>query len=152
MANIIHRVGIQAPVSKVYAALTTVDGLARWWTRATTGNPRIDGVLAFRFHTETGEEIGGFDMQVLELVPDRRVRWTVKGGPAEWIDTDITFTLSQQGDYTIVLFSHSRWREEVEFMSHCSTKWAVFLLSLRDQVETGTGRPAPDDLRIGDWH
>ena len=50
------------------------------------------------------------------------------------------------------MFGHRKWREEVEFMAHCSTKWATFLLSLRDMVETGTGRPAPHDLRIGNWH
>jgi len=40
----------------------------------------------------------------------------------------------------------------VEFMGHCSTKWATFLLSLRDLVETGQGKPAPHDLRISNWH
>ena len=32
------------------------------------------------------------------------------------------------------------WREDGEFRAHCSTKWASFLLSLRDLVETGRGR------------
>lgn len=152
MVDIVHRVGIKAPASAVYAALSTLAGLAGWWTAATTGSSKVGGVVAFRFHTETGDEIGGFDMDVLELVPDQAVRWRVKAGPAEWVDTGIEFLLSQQGEYTVVRFGHRQWREEVEFMAHCSTKWATFLLSLRDLVETGKGRPAPNDLRIGDWH
>jgi hypothetical protein len=28
---------------------------------------------------------------VLELVPDQKVRWRVKGGPEEWVGTDIEF-------------------------------------------------------------
>jgi len=32
MADITHRVGMKAPVSKVYAALSTVEGVAGWWT------------------------------------------------------------------------------------------------------------------------
>ena len=150
--DIIHRVGIKAPLSKVYAALATVDGLASWWTRATTGRSHVGGVVAFRFHTDTGAEIGGFDMDVLELAPDAAVRWRVKDGPAEWIGTDIEFRLSREDEHTIVMFGHRQWREEVEFMAHCSTKWATFLLSLRDQVETGQGRPSPHDLKIGNWH
>ena len=130
MVDIVHRVGIKAPASKVYAALSSVDGLAGWWSQATSG----------------------FDMDVLELTPDQQVRWRVKDGPQEWIGTDIEFALSRQDDYTIVRFGHRRWREEGEFMGHCSTKWATFLLSLRDLVETGRGRPAPRDLRIGNWH
>jgi len=152
MKDIIHRVGIKAPASKVYAALSTIEGLSAWWTVSTTGSPKIGGVIAFRFSTETGEEIGGFDMEVRELVPDQKVVWRVKEGPAEWVGTDIEFLLSRQDDYTIVMFGHRKWREEVEFMAHCSTKWATFLLSLRDLVENGKGNPAPHDLRIGNWH
>jgi hypothetical protein len=33
-------------------------------------------------------------------------------------------------------------------MHHCSTKWATFLLSLRDDLESGKGRPAPRDVKI----
>jgi uncharacterized protein YndB with AHSA1/START domain len=152
MADIVHRVGIKAPVSQVYDALSTIDGLAAWWTRATTGSSKVGDVIALRFSTETGEEIGGFDMDVLELQPDQSVRWRVKDGPAEWVGTDIEFLLSRQDDHTIVMFGHRRWRDEAEFMAHCSTKWATFLLSLRELAETGTGRPAPHDLRIGNWH
>jgi len=152
MVDIVHRVGIKAPISKVYAALSTLDGLSGWWTTATTGDPKLGGVIAFRFHTETGEEIGGFDMDVVELVPDQKVRWRVKAGPAEWVGTDIEFLLSRQDEYTIVMFGHRKWREEVEFTAHCSTKWATFLLSLRDLVQTGAGQPAPRDVRISNWH
>lgn len=152
MVDIVQRVGIKAPAAKVYAALSTIDGLAAWWTQSTTGDANVGGTIAFRFHRPSGEEIGGFDMDVLELTPDAQVRWRVKDGPQEWIGTDIEFTLSRQDDYTIVRFGHRKWREEGEFMGHCSTKWATFLLSLRDLVETGRGRPAPGDLRIGNWH
>ena len=152
MVDIVQRVGVKAPAAKVYAALSTIDGLARWWTKATTGSSKVGGTIAFRFHTPSGDDIGGFDMDVLELVPDQKVRWRVKDGPAEWVGTDIEFVLSRQDDHTIVMFGHRKWREEVEFMAHCSTKWATFLLSLRDLLETGQGRPAPDDLKISNWH
>ena len=152
MMDIVHRVGIKAPASKVYAALSTIDGLAGWWTEKTTGSSKPGGNIAFRFDTPTGDEIGGFEMDVLELTPDQKVRWRVKTGPEEWIGTDIEFVLDRQDDYTIVRFGHRKWREEVEFMGHCSTKWATYLLSLRDLVETGQGKPAPNDVTISNWH
>jgi hypothetical protein len=40
----------------------------------------------------------------------------------------------------------------VEFMHHCSTKWAVFLLSLKSLVETGQGAPEPNDVKIDNWN
>ena len=33
-------------------------------------------------------------------------------------------------------------------MHHCSTKWAMFLMSLKSLVETGTGAPFPNDVHI----
>lgn len=150
--DIVHRVGIQAPPSRVYDALTTVGGLAGWWTTDTTGSAQAGGRLDFRFQTAAGDEIGGFGMDVLALTPAQRVCWRVQAGPPEWVDTEIEFALSQQDGQTIVLFGHRHWREAGEFMAHCSTKWATFLLSLREYVETGRGRPAPADLKISNWH
>ena len=39
-----------------------------------------------------------------------------------------------------------------EFMAHCSMKWAVFLLGLRELMETGKGKPAPADMKIDNWN
>ena len=64
-------------------------------------------------------------------------------GPAEWIGTKVSFELKQEGDYSIVLFKHLDWKEPVEFMHHCSTKWATFLMSLKALVETGKGAAQP---------
>jgi hypothetical protein len=50
------------------------------------------------------------------------------------------------------VFGHRNWREAVEFTAHCSMKWATFLLSLRELVETGKGRPSPDDRKIDNWN
>ena len=148
MVDILHRVGVVTPTpGKVYDALTTVEGLAGWWTDDTKGDGDVGGVLEFRF-----PPVGGFDMKVVELRPSERVAWRVVDGPEEWVGTTIDWELRQSGDYTIVLFRHEGWREPGEFMHHCSTKWASFLLSLKALLETGVGAPAPRDMEISDWH
>jgi hypothetical protein len=129
----------------VYQALATVKGLCGWWTSTTEGESKIGGSLKFRFHA------GGFDMKVLELHPAARVLWQVVEGPEEWVGTKISFDLKQQGDWTILLFKHQGWKEPVEFMHHCSTKWAVFLLSLKSLVETGRGAPHPNEIKLDSW-
>jgi hypothetical protein len=86
------------------------------------------------------------------LHPNTRVVWQVINGPAEWVGTKIRFELKQEDDFTIVLFSHEGWKEPVEFMYHCSTKWAIFLMSLKSLGETGKGQPSPNDVKIGNWH
>ena len=150
MVDILHRIGTTAPLDDVYAALSTIDGLAAWWTEDTKGKDEVGGVIEFRF--KDAPPPGGFDMLVRENEPGRRVVWEVVGGADEWVGTTIHFELSTEDDYTIVLFSHRGWREPVPFMHHCSTKWATFLISLKQLVETGTGEPAPNDVRISNWH
>src|SRR5450631_2875573 len=146
MADILQKVGIKSSsLNDVYKALTTRDGLAGWWTIDTQGESKAGGILQFRF------KAGGFDMKVLELDPARRVLWQVVDGPEEWIGTKVSFELRQEGDWTLVFFKHQGWKEPVEFMYHCSTKWAVFLLSLKSLLETGKGAPAPDDLKLDSW-
>jgi uncharacterized protein YndB with AHSA1/START domain len=151
MADIIHRIGIKAPASKVYDAVATTQGVAGWWTRDTTGTAKPGGKVDVRFQKD-GKEIGAMKFEMTRLEPDREARWRIVEGPPEWVGTDVTFELAQDGEMTILLFGHRGWKEPVEFMAHCSMKWAVFLLSLRELVETGRGRPSPEDLKIDNWN
>ena len=138
MVDILHKVGIKSSSpNDVYQALTALDGLSAWWTTTTRGEGKVGGVLQFRFGA------GGFDMKVLELQPGKRVLWQVIDGPQEWIGTKVSFEFKQGGEWTFVYFKHQGWKEPVEFMHHCSTKWAVFLLSVKSLLETGKGLPGP---------
>jgi uncharacterized protein YndB with AHSA1/START domain len=152
MADIFHRVGIKASIEKVYQGLSTTEGIAGWWTASTSGTSEIGENILVHFLTPDGKELGSMNMEVKALEPQRKVQWTFTAGPVEWIGTDVTFDLHEEGEYTIVLFRHSKWREEVEFMGHCSMKWAIFLLSLKNLIETGKGQPSPGDIKIDNWN
>jgi hypothetical protein len=146
MADILHKVGIKSSsLDDAYKALATREGLSAWWTTDTQGESKISDVLQFRFGA------GGFDMKVLELHPTKHVLWQVIDGPKEWIGTKISFALKQEGDWTIIFFKHQGWKEPVEFMHHCSTKWGVFLLSLKSLLETGKGAPWPNEIKLDSW-
>jgi len=152
MPDIVHRVGIKAPIAKVHAALTTLEGLAHWWTEDTVGDPGIGGEITFSFWSPTKDLVGRMAMRVDAIAIPAEVRWTCVEGPPDWVDTVLTFQLAEHDGQTIVLFGHRAWAEATESMAHCSMKWAVFLLSLRAYVETGIGRPSPGDLKIDNWN
>jgi Activator of Hsp90 ATPase homolog 1-like protein len=146
MVDILHKVGIKtSSPDDAYKSLSNIEGLSGWWTDDTQGESRVGGVLKFRFGA------GGFDMKVLELDPAKRVLWQVVDGPEEWIGTKISFDLRREGDWTIIFFKHQGWKEPVEFMHHCSTKWSVFLLSLKSLLETGKGAPWPNEIKLDSW-
>ena len=137
MPDILHRVGVAAEPQRVFEALTTVDGVRGWWSEAAHGDAREGGAFQFRENR----------LEVVHADPGLVV-WRYSGPAAEWVGTEIRFRLEWREGQTIVLFTHAGWREPVEFMHHCSTKWAVFLLSLKALVETGEGRPEPRDTKI----
>jgi uncharacterized protein YndB with AHSA1/START domain len=133
MPDILHRIGIKTTPEKVFEALSTVNGLSHWWISDTAGDAKQDGVILFGFS----------DMKVTELKPNKLVKWKCIRGPKEWVDTDLTFQLVPKDDQTFVLFTHANWKEPVEFMQHCGTKRATFLLSLKDWLERAKAVPLP---------
>ena len=146
MADIKHRVGIQAPRERVYDALATTRGLAGWWTKTVEGQAELGGELRFFF----GQDKPGAIMKVTAQEPER-VAWKCLEGPAEWVGTDVIFDLKANDGETVVLFGHNGWREPVEFMHHCSTKWGQFMLSLKAGLEGGKATPWPDDPPASSW-
>ncbi len=137
MPNILHRVGIAAEPNRVFEALTTVEGIRNWWSSDTTGDASAGGAFQFRRNR----------LDVVRADPSL-VTWRYSGPAEDWVGTEINFRLAWRDGQTFVLFSHEGWREPNEFMHHCSTKWATFLLSLKDLVEKGEGRPEPRDTQI----
>jgi uncharacterized protein YndB with AHSA1/START domain len=145
-SGINHQVGVKASPEEVYKALTETQKLAQWWTTDTRGSgAKIGDTLEFWFY-------GSFCQQfhVKDLKPAKRVAWKApKGqGAGEWEETEVSFDLSTDEKQTLIQFRHSGWRDSTDFQGHCSMRWAVFLLSLKDVLERGKGRPIPYDLEV----
>jgi len=148
VADIRHRVAIKASPERVYEAVATREGVAGWWTRTVEGENGLGGKLQFFF----GGPEPAATMEIVDLAQNERVRWHCVQGPDEWLDTEVQFDLKPgRDDHTVVLFTHSDWREPVEFMHHCSSRWAYFLFSLKAGLERGEATPYPEDTPIDDW-
>ena len=146
MAEIVHRVGIKAPLNQVHASFATLRGLREFWTTKVLGDPAPGGRLSFYFAGEDPSAV----MQVLEVNPTR-IAWHCVEGPPEWIDTQIAFDLRESGSECAVFFRHSQWAVVSEFTAHCSTKWAYFLLGLKFHLEGAASVAHPHDVAISAW-
>ena len=138
-----HEVGIKASPEAVYQALTDTKKLAGWWMSDTRGKgSKVGDVLEFWAEDFCQK------FEVVELRPGTLVRWKNTEGPDEWIGTEVAFELNADEKQCWVHFSHSGWRSDTGILPHCSTKWAVFMLSLKDLLEKGKGHPYPKDIQI----
>ncbi|MGO9612619.1 MAG: SRPBCC family protein [Dissulfurispiraceae bacterium] len=137
------QVGVKASPEEVYKALTEPKRLAQWWTSDIRGSgSKVGDVLEFWF----GDFCQKFEVKTLK--PGKHVHWKAKEGMDEWAPTEISFSLTTDDVQTLVRFRHSGWKKNTEFFAHCSMKWATFLLSFKDLLEKGKGKPAPNDLEI----
>ena len=143
MGEIKHRVGIKGSATDIYQLLTTDEGLSQWWTSDTRGAGPVDSIIHFYF----GDSC--VDFEVVELQENRLVRWHHSGEmPTAWMGSKINFELEEQEIQTILLFSHYDWKKSDDFLAHCSTKWAIFMMSIKACIENGVGNPCPDDQQI----
>lgn len=141
MTTIYHQIGIKTSLDNAFNAVATLEGISSWWT-PTTGDPGINGSLSFNF----GEHNVVAD--VTQFKPNQSIEWTVRGEEGEWLNTHICFNFEASGEQILINFEHNNWNEATTMCSLCSTKWAVFLLSLKEFLETGTGKPYPHDVQI----
>jgi uncharacterized protein YndB with AHSA1/START domain len=140
-----HQVGIKGSPHEVYRHLTEIDKLAQWWTTDTRGNAaKVGDTIEFWVYGHSQK------FRVAALEPGKRVRWRSPEcqGVDEWEDTEVTFDLTTDAQQTFIRFQHTGWRAITDLQGHCSMRWAVFLLSLKNVIERGKGRPYPYDLEV----
>lgn len=138
MPDIKHLLEINAPVDTVYRAVSTQDGLARWWTEEVKADTRAGGFAEFWFDDRYYNK-----MEILDLDPDRRVEWKCLEGDPEWVGTTFNFDIEPKENRTILRFGHNDWREATDFFAHCNYHWGYYMRSLKLYCETGEGTPHP---------
>jgi uncharacterized protein YndB with AHSA1/START domain len=137
-----REIAFHAPAERVFDALTTLEGLAGWWTPIVSGNPKAGGELKFGF--------AGLDesivMHVDKTSPPSAVVWTclTNTGHPEWEGTRITFTLQACNESGGVLrFRHVGLIPRLTCYETCENGWERFLASLVQYGEHGNGSPFP---------
>lgn len=129
---------VQAHPDALFDALTTVSGLAAWWTDV-AGHGGTGGELSFSFDPPEPLVV-----RVDQATRPLSVRSSVISCDflADWVGTHPTFTNVPVGDDGSELqFRHHGLTQELECIEQCTRGWDHFLESLRQYAETGHGMP-----------
>jgi hypothetical protein len=125
-----------------------IDRVTAWWSAYVTGDTSGAGrTFSVRFSEDASETF--VDFRVAEHVAGRRIVWEVTdcylpwlADKTEWTGTSVIFDLSPTGRGTMIDFAHKGLVPQVECYASCVKGWDQYILgSLRQFVETGTGRP-----------
>jgi uncharacterized protein YndB with AHSA1/START domain len=152
MATIRHQVLIDAPVAKVYQALSTAEGISTWWDKQTP--TQTDRGLVLEHNP--GLEHGVVQLRVIELVPNKRVEWECisthpKRSPASaWTGTHFIFAITERNNIpssgsnpkqiraTTLDFCQDSYDERSEFFEFNKVAWGEVLQNLKRVVESQT--------------
>src|SRR5579885_1384599 len=141
MPDIMHTLKIQAPPDRVYRAITTAEGVRSWWTRDVSLDSAA-GTGEFGFYGRR------FVVKIVidALEPEARVRWRVAN--AAWPGDIVEFDVKPEAGHTRLAFAHRGFGEADQRYAGATTRWGVYLLSLKEYLETGKGKPNPDDIDL----
>src|SRR5262245_55035522 len=137
MATIHHQIEINAPVAKVYHAISTPDGIGTWWDKQTATQTARGMVLAHN----PGLEHGVVQLRVVELVPNQRVEWEcISTHPASspasaWTGTHFLFELTPRGNSTALDFRQTGYNEQSPFFEFNKNAWGEVVQNLKRVVE-----------------
>jgi len=141
-------VTIEADRAKVFAALTTAEGIEGWWGSACTGAFEVGS----RSHVRFGPD-GHVLMEITHLTPNEEVRWACIAStesdnaedarPDEWAGTTLIWRLAADAAATDLGLEHVGLTPVLACFAECNDIWNRLLPgSLKPYVETGTGKPA----------
>lgn len=131
MQTVFHKFVIEAPRSKVFAAISNPEGLNSWWSKSCSGvaGPGEVYQLGFGPGFNWRATVSKFSFTDFEL--------TFTDALDDWIGTRVGFVLEQNNGSTQIEFYHAGWREQSEHFKISSYCWAMYLRLLRRYVELG---------------
>ncbi len=119
-------------LKKVFAALSTKEGLESWLAVSSGFSNRVDDISTFHF---TPTCVG--KMRLVEHIPGHRVMWEIKSGDPEWIGTTLAFEMEPAIDSTNLKLYHSGWEKKTDYFAQCNYRWAFYMKRLKTYLETG---------------
>jgi uncharacterized protein YndB with AHSA1/START domain len=137
------RVGIRAAPSEVFRALTEAQQLEAWWATEASGEFAPNERLKLGFG-----QIATLSFLIREFRSDSSIVLACVSGPDPWQGSTLGFELEEAGSQVYVTLIHSHSDAEDDSFLYFNTKWPLYLLSLRDFLEFGRGRPYPTDIKV----
>jgi uncharacterized protein YndB with AHSA1/START domain len=138
MDTIIHALEIEVPPEKVFRAVATADGLSRWWSTQVTSDERVGGIVDFTFI-----DVFNPDMEIFLMEEPSRVIWKCVGGHDPWHGSEFHFDIEDLGERRSRLVFKQTYGKPIDDVNYgiYNFNWGYYLQSLKDYVETGSGRP-----------
>ena len=126
------------------AAMEKIAQVNQWWAKKLKGSAEKSGD---KFRVDFGETF--VDFQVTELIPGKKVAWTVTGcnlhwikNKKEWNGTRVVFEMAGKDNSCRIHFTHIGLVPACECYEDCKAGWTEHITdSLANFINKGKGMP-----------
>lgn len=127
-----HLLHINAPIDKVFTALSSIEELKLWYTTEVQGSSKLNEIIEFKF--------GGVDFhtKVIELVANEKIVMECVATSLPLVGQKVTYELDQNDEKTRVRFSQDGFDELDDFYANMNFSASKYLESLRQFCQNGT--------------
>lgn len=141
MPDIFHDFPVKAPVGRVFEAVSTPEGLDRWWTQRCSGQPSEGAVYELGFGP-------GYAWRavVTRCVPDAELELHLTHADADWTGTRVGWGMEPRKGATWVQFAHTGWPSANDHYRISCNCWALYLRIMRRYLEHGEVVPYENRL------
>jgi uncharacterized protein YndB with AHSA1/START domain len=143
MADIFQDFIIKAPATKVFGAISTPEGLAKWWTKKSSGKPAEGEEYSLWFGPDYN-----WNAIVSKYVPGNEFELLMKTSDPDWNGTRVGFRLEEKKGAAQIRFYHLGWPSVNEHYRVSTYCWAMYLRVLKRWVEKGEEVPYEDRLEV----
>lgn len=126
-----HLLHINAPIDKVFTALSSIEELKLWYTTEVQGSSKLNEIIEFKF--------GGVDFhtKVIELVANEKIVMECIATSLPLVGQKVTYELDQNDEKTRVRFSQDGFDELDDFYANMNFSASKYLESLRQFCQNG---------------
>ena len=127
----------------IFKALT--EEVDKWWSEIENSSKSKDDIFKISFGKESY-----WRFRLTEIKKYKKIVWkcieshqdhNLKGIDKEWLNSEITWTISDKGNNTKIDFLHKGLVTDGICYNVCSTAWDFYILdSLKNYLETGIGK------------
>jgi uncharacterized protein YndB with AHSA1/START domain len=127
-----HLLHINAPLDKVFKAITSIEELKLWYTTEVQGGSKLNEIIKFKFGSVD------FHTKVIELVPNEKIVMECIATSLPLIGQKVTYELDQNDEKTRVRFSQDGFEALDDFYANMNFSASKYLESLRQYCQKGT--------------
>jgi hypothetical protein len=126
-------------------AFSAINNVRGWWSEEIEGSTeKLNDEFTYHY-----KDVHICKMKLVEVIPNKKVVWLVLENyfnfiedKNEWVDTTISFEISEKDNRTEIRFTHQGLVPEYECFDICSNAWNEYITgSLRSLISTGKGQP-----------